>query len=62
MREAGVPATVIGCRTDTLITCDHCRRVASLAARYREVAYVWMFARWQRLQDELRAGAAFSAS
>jgi pimeloyl-ACP methyl ester carboxylesterase len=62
IRAAGVPTTVIGCTTDTLVTPEQCRRVARrLSGRYRELAlgggHVWMFGRWPLLAREL-AGSA----
>lgn len=46
LRRRGMPAAVVGCPEDTLVTQEHCRRVASLlGARYREVVsasgHVW---------------------
>jgi pimeloyl-ACP methyl ester carboxylesterase len=47
VRAAGIPTTVIGCSTDTLVTPEHCRRAATLlGGRYRELelggGHVWM--------------------
>jgi homoserine acetyltransferase len=58
LREAGIPSTVIGCTTDTLVTPWHSRRVAELlGARYHELAldggHMWMFGRWRRFRQEL---------
>jgi pimeloyl-ACP methyl ester carboxylesterase len=67
IRRAGVPATVVGCTTDTLVTPAHCRRTArDLAAEYRELeldgGHVWMFGRWPLLARELApAGVGVSA-
>lgn len=67
LREAGIPATVIGCRTDTLTPPQLTRRFAELlAAEYRELdldgGHVWMFRRWHLLRAELeRAQGAGSA-
>jgi hypothetical protein len=60
VRDAGIPTTVIGCTTDTLVTHGHCRRIASaLAADYRELelpgGHVWMFTSWRELAAELTA-------
>lgn len=60
VREAGVPATVIACATDTLTTPQSSRRIAHLlGAEYRELrldgGHVWMFGRWNLLADELKA-------
>jgi len=49
--EAAIPATVVGCTTDTLVTPDQCRRVAGLlGARYCEVrldgGHMWMLDEW----------------
>jgi pimeloyl-ACP methyl ester carboxylesterase len=66
VRDAGVPAAVIACATDTLTTPASSRRVAELlGARYRELrlegGHVWMFGRWNLLAEELRA-AGYEAS
>ena len=47
---AGIPTTVIGCSTDTLVTPQHCRRPQRFSApRYRELdlpgGHVWMLDR-----------------
>ena len=47
VRDAGIPATVIGCVTDTLITTDMTRVLAdALGARYHELdlrgGHMWM--------------------
>jgi pimeloyl-ACP methyl ester carboxylesterase len=60
IRRRGVPVTVIGCSTDTLVTPGHCQRAAGLlGARYREVrldgGHMWMLGRAQRLGRELTA-------
>jgi len=49
VREAGIPTTVIGCVTDTLVTTDRTRALASaLGARYEELdlrgGHMWMLA------------------
>lgn len=49
VRAAGIPTTVVGCTTDTLVTTDACRRAAALlGADYRELelsgGHVWMLA------------------
>jgi pimeloyl-ACP methyl ester carboxylesterase len=67
VREAGVPATVIGCSTDTLTTPESSRRAARLlAARYRELrlegGHLWMFGSWDLLARELEDGLAPAAS
>jgi len=59
VRAAGVPVSVIGCATDTLVTPAHCRRAAELlGARYRELAiaggHVWMLSDAARFAAELR--------
>lgn len=61
VRTAGVPVSVVGCATDTLVTPAHCRRAAELlGARYRELVvgggHVWMFADAARFAAELRLG------
>jgi len=53
-----VPVTIIGCRSDTLVTSSHCRRAAELlAARYRELplegGHTWMFGSSALLAAEL---------
>lgn len=53
VRAAQIPATVVGCSTDTLVTARHARRIAELlGAGYRELAcdggHMWMFGRWPR--------------
>ena len=50
VREAGIPTTVVGCTTDTLVTTKQCRTAAGLlGADYRELdlagGHVWMLAR-----------------
>ena len=60
IRQRGMPVTVIGCTTDTLVTPRHCRSVARLlGARYREVrldgGHMWMLGRGDRLGLELNA-------
>lgn len=47
VRAAGIPALVVGCTSDTLVTCDRARALASaLGAEYRELAvdggHMWM--------------------
>ncbi len=62
VRDAGIPATVIACSTDTLTTPESCRRIAELlGGTYRELhaagGHVWMFGSWHLLARELeRAG------
>ena len=60
---SGVPADVVGCTTDTLVTAGHCRQAAALlGARYRELplegGHMWMFRRPWRLNRELAAFAS----
>lgn len=60
IRVAGIPVTVVGCTTDTLVTTDQCRRVAALlGARYVELelpgGHVWMLDRPRALAALLRA-------
>jgi pimeloyl-ACP methyl ester carboxylesterase len=60
VRSARVPAVVVACTTDTLVTADHCRRIASmLGARYRELplagGHTWMLSAWPVLAAELAA-------
>lgn len=63
IRAAGIPTTVVGCSTDTLVTIDHCRQTARLTgATCRELDYdgghVWMFGAWPLLRRELAGDAA----
>jgi pimeloyl-ACP methyl ester carboxylesterase len=49
VRAAGVPALVVGCTSDTLVTCDSARTLAgALGATYRELdldgGHMWMLA------------------
>jgi pimeloyl-ACP methyl ester carboxylesterase len=49
VRAAGIPATVIGCASDTLVTTDRARALAdALGARYEELdlrgGHMWMLA------------------
>ncbi len=51
VRAAGVPATVVGCTSDTLVTTAHCRRIADLLGadyceQVSEGGHMWMFGRW----------------
>jgi pimeloyl-ACP methyl ester carboxylesterase len=50
VRRSGIPTTVVGCTTDTLVTPDHCRRAATLlGGEYLELdsrgGHVWMLYR-----------------
>jgi pimeloyl-ACP methyl ester carboxylesterase len=58
VRSAGIPVTVVGCATDTLVTPDHSRRAARLlGASYRELGlaggHMWMLGSWAALAAEL---------
>ena len=58
LRDAGVSCTVVGCTTDALTTCAHCRRLAALAgAEYRELAatggHIWPVTHPDLLRREL---------
>jgi pimeloyl-ACP methyl ester carboxylesterase len=58
VRAARIPASVVACTTDTLVTADHCRRIAAmLGAQYRELrltgGHMWMLSAWPVLADEL---------
>jgi pimeloyl-ACP methyl ester carboxylesterase len=60
VRAAGIPTTVIGCVTDTLVTTDRTRELAvALGARYEELdlrgGHMWMLA------DRARFAAVVSA-
>jgi pimeloyl-ACP methyl ester carboxylesterase len=53
-----IPATVIGCVSDTLVTGRHCRETAQLlGAGYRELdlpgGHMWMLGSWRSLRAEL---------
>jgi pimeloyl-ACP methyl ester carboxylesterase len=63
VRTLGIPTTVVGCTSDTLVTTEHCRRAAALlGAEYRELAlpggHVWMLERPRILAHLLGAGTA----
>jgi pimeloyl-ACP methyl ester carboxylesterase len=54
----GIPTTVVGCRSDTLTTVAHCRRLAHLlGATYRELplagGHMWMLGRADLLSRTL---------
>jgi pimeloyl-ACP methyl ester carboxylesterase len=58
VRSAGIPVTVVGCTTDTLVTAEHSRRAAKLlGAAYRELGltggHMWMLTAWPVLAAEL---------
>lgn len=57
--RAGVPAVVVGCRSDTLTTPDVCSRIArSLGGEYREVeggGHMWMLGDWAGFGAILRS-------
>ncbi len=58
VRDAGIPTTVVGCDSDTLVTVAHCRSIATLlGAGYRELTlgggHMWMLGAWPRLAREL---------
>jgi pimeloyl-ACP methyl ester carboxylesterase len=60
IRSHRIRCTVIGCRSDTLTTTEHSRRLAALlGARYRELdasqGHIWMIADPGRLAAELAA-------
>jgi pimeloyl-ACP methyl ester carboxylesterase len=64
-RTLGVPALVVGCTTDTLVTPSHCRRAAGLlGAEYHELelpgGHVWMLDRPAALAALLSARESFS--
>jgi len=67
VRAAGVPATVVGCSSDTLVTTVHCRRIAELlGGTYREHVseggHMWMFGRWGAFAAELSGMAGHAAT
>jgi len=58
IRAAGIPVTVVGCRTDTLVTCDRTRLLADLlGGRYEELdsdgGHMWMLAEHERFAAAL---------
>jgi pimeloyl-ACP methyl ester carboxylesterase len=58
VRRSGIPTTVVGCVTDTLVTVRHCREAARLlGADYRELdlpgGHLWMLEASGRLRVEL---------
>ena len=58
VRAAGIPTTVMGCASDTLVTPAHCRRAARLlGVPYRDVCltggHMWMLGAWTLLAAEL---------
>ena len=58
VRGAGIPVTVVGCTTDTLVTAEHSRRAARLlGGTYRELGlaggHMWMLGSWPVLASEL---------
>ncbi len=59
VRAQRIPAIVVGCVTDTLVTVRHCRETARLlGAGYRELdlpgGHMWMLDSWRSLHGELR--------
>jgi pimeloyl-ACP methyl ester carboxylesterase len=62
VRAARVDVRVVGIRTDTLVTPDHCRRAATLlGAAYSELAveggHMWMLDSWPQLAQMLDEAA-----
>jgi pimeloyl-ACP methyl ester carboxylesterase len=62
VRALGVPCTVVGCSSDRLTTCAHCRRLAGLVgADYRELeapdGHIWVVTQPRRLERVLTSGA-----
>jgi pimeloyl-ACP methyl ester carboxylesterase len=60
VRARGVPAVVVGCRSDTLVRCEHARALAgALGADYLELAthggHMWMLGDRLRFAGLLRA-------
>jgi pimeloyl-ACP methyl ester carboxylesterase len=60
VRAAGVPTTVIGCLSDTLVTTDRAHALAdALGARYEELdlrgGHMWMLSDPQRLAEAVTA-------
>jgi pimeloyl-ACP methyl ester carboxylesterase len=58
IRSAGIPVTVLGCVSDTLVTCDHTRRLADLlGGRYEELdskgGHMWMLSEHERFAAAL---------
>jgi pimeloyl-ACP methyl ester carboxylesterase len=62
LRALGVPCTVVGCSSDRLTTCAHCRRLAGLVgADYHELeapdGHIWAVTQPRRLERVLTSGA-----
>jgi pimeloyl-ACP methyl ester carboxylesterase len=58
IRRKQIPATVVACATDTLVTVRHCRAAARLlGAVYRELdlpgGHMWMLDSWPTFRREL---------
>ncbi len=58
LRELGMPAEVVACASDTLVTPLHCRRAAELlGGEYRELdlagGHMWMLDSWPQLAQLL---------
>jgi homoserine acetyltransferase len=58
IRASGVPALVVGCSSDTLVTSAHARRLArALGAEYRELrlagGHMWMLGERERFAHAL---------
>jgi pimeloyl-ACP methyl ester carboxylesterase len=58
IRAAGIPVTVVGCVTDTLVTCDHTRRLSDLlGGTYEELqsdgGHMWMLSERERFAAAL---------
>jgi pimeloyl-ACP methyl ester carboxylesterase len=63
IKRSWIPATVVGCVTDTLVTVRQCRETAGLlGATYRELdlpgGHMWMLGSWRALRAELAGPAA----
>jgi len=62
VRARAIPCTVVGCSSDRLTTCAHCRRLAALVgADYRELeapdGHIWAVTQPRRLERVLASGA-----
>jgi pimeloyl-ACP methyl ester carboxylesterase len=62
LRALGVQCTVVGCSSDRLTTCAHCRQLADLVgADYRELeapdGHIWVVTQPRRLERVLASGA-----
>jgi pimeloyl-ACP methyl ester carboxylesterase len=64
IRDAGLPAVVIGCTSDSLVTCSRSRRIADLLdAPHRQLdltgGHMWMLRHGSRFSHELASATAW---